>query len=350
MQIHPQFRLNGIPLDKDSLYEVAYSWIKEGKDFEIDAGDFLLDWLSPSEYIEVKTSGSTGIPKTLALRKEHMVNSALATGRYFQLEPENRSLLCLSTKYIAGKMMLVRAMVLGMWITVVEPSSSPFQKELGHFDFAAMVPLQVQNSLDELQRIKKLIIGGAPISQALRERIASSRNSIYETYGMTETITHIAVKRLDNEQDCFETLPDVTIRKDDRGCLVINAPRISDGEIITNDLIDIINENCFIWLGRYDNVINSGGVKLIPEQIEEKLSTVIPNRFFVATVPDEKLGERLILIIEGLLENPIKTIAKNTKLAPYEMPKDVYSLKQFEETTNGKLLRRKTLQKLNLLS
>lgn len=345
--IHPQFKLNGIPLDEDGLREVAYSWVKEGKEFEIYAGDFLLDWLSPSEIVRVRTSGSTGKPKIIEIEKKAMVNSALATGEYFDLKPEDSALLCLSSQYIAGKMMLVRAMVLGLHLDVVAPSSCPLEGVQKEYDFCAMVPLQVQNSLEPLCKIKTLIIGGAPISKLLRAKLVEQPNDIYETYGMTETVTHIAVKktapvRSNSVETYFETLPDIKISKDERGCLVIDAPKIAENPIVTNDLVDIEGENHFKWLGRYDNVINSGGVKLIPEQIEEKLSTVVENRFFVSGIPDEQLGEKLVLFIEGEepREHHLKTRIQEVKsLERYEVPKQIVFIKNFAETPNEKIQR-----------
>lgn len=350
MEVHPQFRLNGVSLDHETLYEVAYSWVKEGKDFEIDAGDFLLDWLSPSQSIQVKTSGSTGTPKTIELSKEKMMNSALATGNHFELAPKDTALLCLSTKHIAGKMMLVRAMVLGMWIEVIEPSSNPMESCTGSYDFVAMVPMQVQNSLPQLYQIKKLIIGGAPISKSLRESLKTQENAIFETYGMTETITHIAVKRISGlmgqeAEGHFEILPDVDISQDDRGCLVIYAPQIVDGAVITNDLVDLVDKRRFKWLGRYDNIINSGGVKLIPEEIEEKLAPTIPHRFFVAGIPDQVLGEKLVLYIEGQLDvDHLKLRIDHLKeLGKFERPRHIYKIEKFVETGSGKINRSRTV-------
>ena len=346
-QVHPQFELNGIPLDGDALLKVAYSWIKEGEDFQSHIGRFLLDWLSQSDTISVTTSGSTGRPKTIVLKKKAMINSALATGRFFELKPGNTAILCLPTQYIAGKMMLVRAMVLGLRLDVIAPLSFPMERIVSKYDFAAMVPLQVQNSLDHIHKIETLIVGGAPISKSLKTGLAGKSNGIYETYGMTETITHIAVKKISGSkgketESCFQTLPDVGISKDDRGCLVIDAPKITDERIVTNDLVDLVGENQFKWLGRYDNVINSGGVKLIPERIEEKLSALIESRFFVTGIPDEKLGEKLVLFIEGIGKGEqvlSRKIQELRALDKFEVPKEIFYIKNFLETPTGKVQR-----------
>lgn len=351
MQIHPQFKLNDIALNRDSLYEVAYSWVKEGRDFEIQAGDFLLDWLSPSSTILVRTSGSTGIPKTIGLEKEFMVNSALATGKFFRLSPGNKALLCLSSEYIAGKMMLVRAMVLGLELDVVAPSSNPMVGLEKDYDFGAMVPLQAQNTLSELDRVKTLLVGGAPMTNELRQALSMKRNAIYSTYGMTETITHIAAKKVSGVQKSdtegsFELLPEVSISKDERGCLVIDAPKVAKEAVLTNDLVELVDDTHFKWLGRYDNIINSGGVKLIPEQIEGKLSKIISNRFFVIGIPDNKLGEKMVLLIEGQIHNKEdlhQKIKALKTLSKFEIPKKLFFVNQFLETPTGKIQRKKTL-------
>jgi O-succinylbenzoic acid--CoA ligase len=347
---HPQFKLNGVPYDLEDLKEIGYSMVKEGDPFEVSIGDFILDWTSYSPTLEVFTSGSTGKPKKIVLQKEHMVNSALATGEYFNLKPANTALLCLPCSGIAGKMMLVRAMVLGLHLDYVAPSSTPLTTNDKPYDFVAMVPLQVQNSLKQLHRIKTLIIGGAPVAIALQNKLKAPSTNSYETYGMTETITHIAVKKIGiGSIDYFETLPNISVTQDDRGCLVIDAPKISDTKIVTNDLVELVTENQFKWLGRYDSIINSGGIKLIPEQIEKKLSTIISSRFFVAGLPDDALGQKLVLVIEESKVDSQKVLDKIKTLKgiqKYEVPKEVHVLKPFIETKTGKIQREKIMQQI----
>jgi len=354
ISIHPSFRLNGTSIVPEALQELAYSYIKEGAGYEAPIGAFLLDWLSTSETLTVKTSGSTGTPKQLVIKKRHMVNSALATGTFFGLQAGNTALHCLPTDFIAGKMMLVRAMVLGLRLTCVPPASNPLESTSAPFDFVAMVPLQLRNSISKIDTIKTLIVGGAPFSNDLKELVRDRSANIYETYGMTETITHIALKRINhlddnqtaNENDSFKTLPNVKIGRDHRDCLVINAPNISDAEIITNDVVRLISETEFQWLGRYDTIINSGGVKLIPEQIESILSHLIPNRFFVAGFPDEKLGQKLVLLIEGKVttKDTLDNIRRSGMLDQFSIPKELIRVPVFTETDNGKIDRTATLK------
>lgn len=361
--IHPKFKLNGFRHRFEDLTEIGYSLIKEGEPHEVDMGAFLLDWISKGPTLEVGTSGSTGTPKTIVLKKAHMVQSAMATGQYFNLEPGDAALLCLPCSGIAGKMMLVRAMVLGLELDYVQPSSEPLTNLNKTYEFSAMVPLQAEKSLGQLCQINKLLIGGAPVTFDLRQKLKLVSSDIFETYGMTETITHIAVKKIANEhvkssvtqpndqaaETYFEILPNITVTLDDRSCLVIHAPSISDQKVITNDRVELIDASKFRWLGRYDSIINSGGVKLFPEQIEEKLSQIIASRFFVAGAPDNKLGEKLILLVEG--KEPSKPdlstkIRALEGLGKYEKPKEIHFIESFAETVSGKIDRNKTLQKI----
>ncbi|PTS98063.1 O-succinylbenzoic acid--CoA ligase [Flavobacterium sp. HMWF030] len=337
--VHNYFKLNGYHLNGKDLCRVGYSFIKEGDIYEQAIGEFLLDWFDDKEYIEMTTSGTTGLPKLVRLEKQAMIQSALATGDFFGLQPGDKALLCLPTQFIAGKMMLVRSLILGLDIDVVSPSTEPLALNKTQYDFVAMVPLQVQNSIDKLKNVKKLIIGGAKIDSALEEKLLPLKTEIYETYGMTETITHIAAKRVGEK--AFSVLPNVKIAKDDRDCLVIYVSSISDEPIVTNDLVELINENQFVFLGRIDNVVNSGGVKLIPEQIEAKLVDKISNRFFVTGVHDSVLGEKLILVIEGEKQDFAPDFFD--VLGKYEKPKEIVFVPKFKENENGKLLRKPSL-------
>ena len=344
--LHPNFRLNGKSYDFKSLTELAKELLHSNKTHEIVIGEFFSEWLNDSDAVFVNTSGSTGQPKTILLQKEHCINSAKATGDYFNLQPNQSALLCLSAEYIAGKMMLVRAMVLGLRIDYVEPDSVPLHESIRTYDFAAMVPLQVSNSLQNLDQIRTLIIGGAPVSNSLKDKLMHLNTEVFETYGMTETITHIAVRRISDES--FKVFSDVSISQDERNCLVIDAPKISADKVITNDLVELLGEKEFVWLGRYDNIINSGGIKLIPEQIEEKLAQVISSRFFVTGITDKILGEKLVLVVEGDLDTAelFNKIQKFEGLDKYEVPKQVFSVSKFAATSTGKVKRLDTLKKL----
>jgi O-succinylbenzoic acid--CoA ligase len=340
--VHNFFKLNGYHLDRDDLCRIAYSFIKEGEAYEKVMGDFILDWFDARSYVLIKTSGTTGIAKKIRIDKQAMVDSAIATGDFFDLAPGNKALHCLPIDYIAGKLMLVRALILGLDMDFVEPNSHPKFNKNTVYDFAAMVPLQVQNSLNELAQVKKLIIGGAKINKVLEKELSQVKTEVFETYGMTETITHIAAKKIGEE--AFSLLPNIEISQDERNCLVIHAPKIAADAIITNDLVTLINENQFVFLGRIDNIVNSGGIKLSPEKIEDKLSDKIHTRFFVAGIPDADLGEKLILLIEG--EKHVISTSIFADLDKYEHPKGIFFVDKFLETENGKIKRKEILHTL----
>ncbi|GAA3577602.1 AMP-binding protein [Snuella lapsa] len=344
--IHQGFRLDGKHYNLNSLKDLAADYSKTKSDYLRELGAFLLDWTDNNDYLEVKTSGSTGVPKPIRLSKEAMRSSAMATGYFFNLKPGQKALHCLPTGFIAGKMMLVRALMLGLEIDVVQPEANPLASVNADYDFCAMTPFQVAASLDNLDTIKTLIIGGAPVGTTLVKALKEKKVQAFETYGMTETITHIAAKPVNGPlaDSCFKVLPNVSITQDSRGCLVINAPRLSKAPVITNDIVKIHTPTAFEWLGRYDNVINSGGIKLFPEQIEAKLQDKIKQRFFIASEPDENLGARVILVVEGT--KPVNIPQLFSGLNKYETPKHLYTVPKFAETPSGKVQRSKTLELL----
>ena len=342
---HTSFQINGKSFSNfEEIIDLSSS-ISE------DLHHFLSIWFSTDAHILVKTSGSTGNPKSISLRKDFMINSALATGSYFQLGENTKALCCLPINFIAGKMMIVRALVLGWNLDIIEPTSNPLGKITKEYDFSAMVPLQLRNSLSKINQIKTLIVGGGVVSLDLEKALQTVNTNCYATYGMTETSTHIAIKKLNKlnqfhleAEAVYTTLSDVTISKDKRSCLVIHASKVSNETIITNDVVELISKTKFIWKGRIDYVINSGGVKLHPEEIEQKLSDTIHDRFFVAGIPDEILGEKLILLIEG--KNYQITKEHFSNLSRFEIPKETFFLPKFLETGSGKIHRYKTLDLL----
>ncbi|NQV76958.1 MAG: AMP-binding protein [Lutibacter sp.] len=352
---HSAFKLQGESFNSNQEL-IDYS-----QQFFLEVYAFLIEWFNNECFVEVKTSGSTGNPKVIKLQKKHMINSALATGNYFNLPENTTALLCMSPNYIAGKMMLVRALTLGWQLDVVEAISNPLKGNEKQYDFSAMVPLQLYNSLSHIHKVKKLIIGGGVVSNQLLSKIHDIDTEVFATYGMTETITHVAVQKLNKNkniitgetiQSHYQTLPNVSISKDNRDCLVIDAPKVSFEKVVTNDLVELISSTEFIWLGRFDTIINSGGIKLIPEQVEEKLAEIISKRFFVAGISDELLGERLILVLENSENNVSKDDILNKikdlkALSRFEIPKEIYFVEHFVETETKKVNRFETLKLIN---
>ncbi|HZX74779.1 MAG TPA: AMP-binding protein, partial [Cyclobacteriaceae bacterium] len=262
-------------------------------DFEKSTLGFCYDWLIGKNEFTLSTSGSTGTPKPITLKRKQMEASATLTIEALKLNNFSSALICLDTKYIAGQMMLVRSFINGMNIIATEPTANPFKNISQSIDFTALVPYQVEAILHEgnsanLDALKCCIIGGATISESLKKKLKEIKSPMFATYGMTETISHIALQKLngDDANENFHVLGDTKISQDERGCLMIDADYLDD-QVITNDLVTITDAKHFTWLGRFDNVINSGGVKVSPESIETKIESIfddegIFNRCFVA--------------------------------------------------------------------
>lgn len=355
--------LRGQKLDKKQLLEIANDRRSHYKtpEWEQSFWNFVFAWLNEKkEAINIKTSGSTGRPKSVRVSKQFMVNSALITGKYFNLKQDDRALLCLSSDYIAGKMMVVRAFVLGLDLHVAPQSSNPFNDlpETQNFDFGAMVPMQLhqiikEGEIENLNRFKTLLVGGAPIGSQLIGSIQNLKTNVFLTYGMTETVSHIAVKSLNGKtkSDWFETLDGIEIETDKKSCLLINAPALNPQKVKTNDIV-LINENnpkLFQFVGRHDNVINSGGIKLFPEILERKLSSLISKSdYFFAALPDERLGQKLVLFIESQpLDSSNLFMLKFDmlfRLVKYEIPKDILFIKEFKRTPTRKIKRKATVK------
>ena len=328
--------------------------------FEGQFLEFVRQWNNGTEFFKFHTSGSTGKPKEIDFSRKAIIGSAMLTGRYLGLQPDDTALLCMPLEYVAGKMMLARAIVLDLFLVISKPVANPLKSisEITGIDFAAMTPMQVQECLSDpvtsmqLRNIKCLIIGGGPINPDLEEQLANFPNRVFETYGMTETLTHIAMKKINgsDRSDFFRVLPGIRIGTDSRNCLKIKAPHITDSEIITNDLIELRDDMHFRLLGRADNVINSGGIKIIPEQIEKKLKKHIGKNFIITGEADDRLGERVIMIIEGYTDSESEVISSDSEfktlneifaanLSPYEKPRKVYSVEKLLFTSAGKPVR-----------
>ena len=349
-KIHNRFQLKGYYFSADELKDIGYDFIKEGVPYEVAIGHFIMDWMDKEDHINVKTSGSAGDPKIIQISKQAMVNSAIRTGDFFDVQIGDTALHCLPADFIAGKMMLVRAMILGLSLDLVQPTAQPMKDVYSAYDFVAMTPMQAYHSLGRLHQIKTLIIGGAPIYPKLNEKLVSLHDNCYETYGMTETITHIAASKLSVPKKPFQALDGIHLEVDIDGCLVVNAPDITDQFIHTNDLVEMHDEKTFTYLGRRDNVINSGGVKISPELVEQKLAHHIQFPFFLYGISDEVLGQKLIMVVEGndIQASEIeKQLASCVTLEKFEVPKALYYVSEILRN-NGKYLRGKTVDTLKI--
>ena len=314
---------------------------------------FLQQWFNTEDDILVKTSGSTGKPQIIRLSKLKMKISAAMTCDYFGLNPQDKALLCLSAENIAGKMMLVRAIERGLHLIAVNPIGCPLSSITNSVKFSAMVPIQVQHCLESncLNKTKKLLIGGVSVSEKMQERLIDLPVECYSSYGMTETMSHVAIKKLNGEDasEWYEGLAGIGFSLDDRGCLQIKALGLGIEKLQTNDLCELRGNYHFKWLGRLDFIINSGGVKISPEPLEKLLSPFLPLPFFFTGIPDEKLGEQVVLLIEASSEEliPVNEILQIISEWPkYQRPKEIYFLPEFAYTPSGKVDRNASKTKI----
>lgn len=321
-------------------------------DWEAELYTFIKEWFSNSETIQTQTSGSTGDPTSIELPKAVMIQSARRTIEYFDLQEGNRILLSLPCRFIAGKMMVVRAIVGKMNLVTVDPSSELEILESQSFDFGAMVPNQVFKLLSSdlgkhrLQNIRNLLIGGAAIPASLELPISQLKRRVVSTYGMTETASHIAIRELsgDTRSDIYHCLAGISVTLGKNDCLQIHVPKQNE-PLQTNDVAQVLSPTSFRILGRADEVIISGGIKYFPQTIERKLELLMSERFVISSQPDDPLGERLVLVIEGQ-PTDIEEIKQKAAqlLSPFERPRSVYFLDTFPQTPNGKLKRNQIKQ------
>jgi O-succinylbenzoic acid--CoA ligase len=356
---HAQLSINGRVV---SLPDIQQGKPVAKSAFEQASFSFIAKWLNNTANFELYTSGSTGTPKKILVTREQLSASAKATLAALSIPSNASSLICLPTQFIAGVMMLVRSLVGNLKMTLVEPAANPLANlHQESFHFAALVPYQVEEIFNQqgmagLNKINTLLVGGAPLSQTQQQYLQNAKASVYLTYGMTETLSHVALQKISgaHQQDFFTALPSIVLSQDERACLVIEAPYLTE-KVVTNDVVEFINPSAFRWIGRWDNVINSGGIKLFPEKIENAVSLAfhelkIERDFFVVGVPDEKLGTKAVLVVEQdspLREEDLWPILER-HLKRVELPKQIVYTKKFELTDTGKIKRKETSRKLGL--
>lgn len=310
--------------------------------------EFILNWENTSDFILTFTSGSTGVPKEIRLQKTFMRTSALASGRFFGFQKGQTIRLALSPSTIGGKMLLLRGLLYDMNVEVVDASRHPLEIITQPIDFISLVPYQleqiIENSPHQLESVNVILLGGAPVSKTLEEKIKTIPCAVFLSYGMTETMSHVALRDL-KTFTFFQAIENVSFTTNENNQLIIDAPLLGVNHLLTNDVVELLSSSSFVWKGRADFVINSAGVKIHPEMIENKLSSVIKERFFICGEPDELFGERVVLIVESLVEN--LTLDMTSVLTKYEIPKRIYTISSFIETTSGKVNRIATKQQID---
>ncbi len=313
------------------------------------ADEFLEEWNSASPYVHVKTSGSTGVPKPMLVEKERMRHSARITCDFLGLQPGDKALLCMSVDYIAGKMMVVRAQERQLRLLTVTPSGHPLAN-LPSFDgplhFCAMVPMQVYNSLqvpaecERLRQIHHLIIGGGAVDESLSKALSDFPYAVWSTYGMTETLSHIALRRLNGPEasDYYTAFDSVSVSLSEEGCLVIDAPLVSSERLVTNDIAELAGDGRFRILGRKDNVICSGGIKIQAEELERHLRPHLHAPYLVSRRQDAKFGEIVVLLTEGDLDEA-RRVCEHL-LPKYHQPRAYVHVDLIPLTETGKPARK----------
>ena len=313
----------------------------------MDFEAFVAEWHNDAPCVVVHTSGSTGAPKPLMVEKRRMEASARITCHFLGLRRGDAALLCLPLNYIAGKMMVVRAITCELNLIRVEPSGHPLAQVDAPIDFAAMVPMQVANSLkvaderEKLRAIKHLIIGGGAILPDLEQELKDFPGAVWSTYGMTETLSHIALRRLNgNEASRWYTpFSGVRVSLDSRECLVIDAPMVCEQQLVTNDCAEL-SDNGFRILGRIDNVVCSGGIKIQIEEVEQALKPHMTAPFIITKKHDPILGEALTLLTEAHNTDEVAQICQRF-LPKYHQPRHIYHIHQVPYTETGKPARAK---------
>ncbi len=355
--------LNGRPFAYEAIQQYPATTPTALNGYEARVLERVREWLTGVQEFEMPTSGSTGTPKSYPLRRRQLEASARRTGDFFDLGPGDRALVCLNCEYIGGLMMLVRGLERNLHLTVVEPHANPFEYVAAdaEFDFVALVPLQLQAVLaaglaPRLNTLRAVLIGGAPVGTGLHEALQAALTvPVWHTYGMTETCSHVALRRLNGPEatDYYRVLPGVAAGQDERGCLTLRGDVTDDALIVTNDLVELLPaEHGFRWLGRADFVINSGGVKVAAEKVEMVLEVALAEvgaarRCFVTGRPDERLGQAVAAYLEGPAL-PAAQLAQvqallAARLGPYEQPRHWAFVPAFASTASGKLDRRATV-------
>jgi len=329
--------------------------------------EFCHAWLNGQQFLEISTSGSTGNLKLIQLSREQILASVQSTAIALSLDESDHSFICINTSYIGGKMMLIRAMELQMNATLVAPASNPFEtlQEDSSFTFFSFVPLQIETILnlgiqDNINKGKALIIGGGAVSYSLENRLQNLNIPVFHTFGMTETASHVALRRINGplKSKAFKLLPGIELKTDDNNCIHLKGPQTLDQWIQTRDIIKITSDQEFIWLGRIDDVINTGGIKIHTPELEEKIRGILhtyskPIPFFVTGVTDERLIQKIVLVIEGKSNPEFKELLLNKMkedLPKFHNPKDIFFIDKMPVTDTGKILKKEALKKISDLS
>ncbi len=355
MFVIPFSSLTGQPL---FLY-AQQQLVQSSEQWEQQIWQFISNWLNPAiTTVTVHTSGSTGAPKAIAHTKQAMLHSAAITCNAIGLTPGMQALLCLPSNKIGGMMMLVRSIYRQLDLVCIKPTTTPLARlpDGVKIDFAALTPMQLHGACKDYNQFKQadamqtILLGGEAISAEVLSLAKKLNPAVYSTFGMTETVSHIALKKINGATPDahYKVLGDIAIESTPEQRLIIKAPQLNQPHLLTNDLVAITAPGQFDWLGRIDNVINTGGVKIYPEQIEQQLQPNIQPAFFIGSVPDARTGQKLVLAIEMTELTSSDTAELKqifAQLDKLHRPKTVLLYNHFIRTPNGKIQRSQTLQR-----
>lgn len=342
------FYLNGTKI----LYADVPKMVQQQQTKISSALVFINQWLSGVQDFEFKTSGSTGPSKNIQVQRNQIELSAKNTLGFLGLEQGQKALVCLNAEYVAGKMMIARSLIGSLEMHICDPSENPFAIYDVQFDFTAVVPLQLYKWLGNmqeysgLQHVKTIIVGGAALGVALEQQCKVLTGRIFETYGMTETLSHVAMREVGTQEAFAPVFEDLLLGQDERNCLKIKGAITQNEWLQTNDIVQLGSDNNFVINGRADFVINTGGVKVSPEAIERqiKLHLQLENEFVISSMPDDQLGEKLVLVIEAELS--AINFSNFDFLPKYMKPKKLVCLPEFPKTNSGKIDRKQIKKKL----
>ena len=341
--------VEGITYNKEDFCKNTLPDFASKSNFHYQLYAFLKDWFSDSPLLTVQTSGSTGAPKQMQASKQRMMQSAKLTCDFLQLKRGDKALLCMSLVYIGAKMVAVRALVAGLDLYAAPPDGHPLADTDIPFAFSAMIPLQVYNTLrneterKRFEKINAVIIGGGAIDEQLEQQLYALPNNIYSSYGMTETLSHVALRKLSGKDASlyYKPFPSVHLSLSEENALIIDAPLVAEKRLYTNDIAEISADGSFRIIGRKDNIINSGGIKIQAEEVEQLLKPLLYVPFAISSLPDEKFGEIVVLVAEAPFD---KTLLN--KLPKYYQPKKIILLPKIPLTETGKINRKQLKERV----
>lgn len=339
--------INGIHFDVQNFAQSCEKLIGKFPEFWINPIiSFMEDWYSESKYVTINTSGSTtGKPKEIQLSKSMMTASAQSTCHFFDLRSHDKVLLALSADYIAGKMMLVRALVQNLHLIAVAPDKIPEINEKEKFRFTALVPYQFEalsKNPEKLKSIHTILLGGGGISEKQEAAFSTIHKRVFHSFGMSETASHVALRRVGVPDKIYYAIKGVHFSTDENNCLCVHWPLADEQHLQTRDVVELLSENSFKWIGRFDSMINSGGIKIFPEELETKIQSCIPCRFYISSEKSETMGEQCVLVLESgkeMIDEKKLLEEISSRLSKYEKPRKIYFFEKLDETATGKVIR-----------